>query len=53
VTLSNALPYIRAGKLRAAGIEPAFRGPRQMAAMMQGEVESFRRLTAAAGITAE
>jgi tripartite-type tricarboxylate transporter receptor subunit TctC len=40
-------------KLRAAGLEPAFRGPREMAAMMQAEVESFTRLTAAAHITAE
>jgi hypothetical protein len=30
-----------------------FRGPKQMAAMMRSEVESFTRLTAAAGITAE
>jgi tripartite-type tricarboxylate transporter receptor subunit TctC len=40
-------------KLRAAGLEPAFRGPREMAAMMQAEVASFTRLTAAAHITAE
>ena len=40
-------------KLRAAGLEPVFRGPREMAAMMQAEVESFTRLTAAAKITAE
>ena len=47
-----ALPEIQQ-KLRAAGLEPAFRGPREMAAMMQAEVQSFRRLTAAAHITAE
>jgi tripartite-type tricarboxylate transporter receptor subunit TctC len=40
-------------KLRGAGLEPAFRGPREMAAMMKAEVESFARLTAAAHITAE
>jgi tripartite-type tricarboxylate transporter receptor subunit TctC len=40
-------------KLRAAGLEPVFRGPKQMAATMQSDVESFRRLSAAAGITAE
>jgi tripartite-type tricarboxylate transporter receptor subunit TctC len=40
-------------RLRAAGLEPAFRGPREMAAMMHAEVESFTRLTAAAKITAE
>jgi tripartite-type tricarboxylate transporter receptor subunit TctC len=40
-------------KLRAAGLEPAFRGPSEMAAMMRREVESFTRLSRAAGITAE
>ena len=40
-------------KLRAAGLEPVFRGPKQMAAMMRADVESFTRLTAAAGIKAE
>src|SRR5919201_6327973 len=40
-------------RLRAAGLEPVFRGPREMAAMMKAEVKSFGELTAAAKITAD
>jgi tripartite-type tricarboxylate transporter receptor subunit TctC len=47
-----ALPEVR-DRLRAAGLEPSFRGPKQMEAMMKAEVVSFREITAAAGITAE
>ena len=47
-----ALPEVR-DRLRAAGLEPSFRGPKRMEAMMKAEVASFREITAAAGITAE
>ena len=47
-----ALPEVR-DKLHSAGLEPSYRGPKQMRAMMQAEVASFREITAAAGITAE
>jgi tripartite-type tricarboxylate transporter receptor subunit TctC len=47
-----ALPEVR-DKLRGAGLEPSYRGPKEMAAMMRAEVVSFREITAAAGITAE
>jgi tripartite-type tricarboxylate transporter receptor subunit TctC len=47
-----ALPEVR-DRLRAAGLEPSFRGPKQMEAMMKAEVVSFREITTAAGITAE
>src|SRR5437660_3375707 len=40
-------------RLRAAGLEPSFRGPKRREAMMKAEVASFREITAAAGITAE
>jgi hypothetical protein len=40
-------------QLRGAGLDPAYRGPREMAAMMQAEVASFTQLTAAAHISAE
>jgi tripartite-type tricarboxylate transporter receptor subunit TctC len=46
------LPEVR-DKLRGAGLEPAYRGPKEMAAMMKAEVVSFREITIAAGITAE
>ena len=47
-----ALPDVQR-QLRGAGLEPAYRGPPEMAAMMRAEVESFTRLTAAAHISAE
>src|SRR5713226_4327012 len=41
------------GKLRAAGLAPAFHAPKQTAAMLEAEVKSFKQVSAAAGITAE
>jgi tripartite-type tricarboxylate transporter receptor subunit TctC len=49
---SVALPEVRE-RLRGAGLEPSYRGSKEMAAMMKAEVVSFREITAAAGITAE
>lgn len=48
----TAMPEVR-NKLAQVGLETAFRGPQEMAAMMKAEVASFRQLTIAAGITAE
>jgi tripartite-type tricarboxylate transporter receptor subunit TctC len=47
-----AAPDVRE-RLRGAGLEPSYRGPKEMAAMMKAEVASFREITQAAGITAE
>jgi tripartite-type tricarboxylate transporter receptor subunit TctC len=47
-----ALPEAR-DKLRSAGLEPSYRGPREMEAMMKAEVVSFGEITRAAGIRAE
>jgi hypothetical protein len=38
-----ALPELRA-KLRAAGLEPAYRGPREVEAMMKAEAASFAQI---------
>ena len=49
---AQPMPDVRE-KLRAAGLKPSFRSPGQMAGMMKAEVESFKQISVAAGITAE
>jgi tripartite-type tricarboxylate transporter receptor subunit TctC len=46
------MPEVR-NKLKDVGLEPIYRGPAEMRKMMMSEVESFTRLTKAAGIKAD